>query len=350
MASNPACPPTCSNATFIEVVDQRTPSNDPSEYRIDPDLRAHALAGARPRAQHDLGHEMSVGVRYVHKQVDRAIEDQGRLVGTDIVYYITNPGFGLGQQLVPGLPDQPKAVRDYDAVELDFRKRLNDRWSFWGRYWWSRLHGNYSGLASSDEVYTYDDDFGPGQTRRARTSPNVNRDFDDLAMSFAENAVPSYGPLPADRPHQLRLQALYDFPFGTSVGATFNAASGVPVSRYVTLPPGVAPVYYLGPRQRRSHARPLAGGPLPPARRSSSPTACASSSAPTSSTSSTPTPRPCAGTPRRRRRCRSPPRSTWRREHRRGDRGERRAPRPALPAAAGLPAPAQHPSAARLTF
>ncbi len=65
-------------------------------------------------------------------------------------------------------------------------------------------------------------------------------------MSFAENAVPSYGPLPADRPHQLRLQALYDFPFGTSVGATFNAASGVPVSRYVTLPPGVAPVYYQG--------------------------------------------------------------------------------------------------------
>jgi outer membrane receptor protein involved in Fe transport len=58
--------------------------------------------------------------------------------------------------------------------------------------------------------------------------------------------VPSYGPLAADRPHQLRLQALYEFPFGTSLGATFNAASGVPVSRYVTLPPGVAPIYYRG--------------------------------------------------------------------------------------------------------
>jgi hypothetical protein len=189
---------------------------------------------------------MSVGVRYVHKQVDRAIEDQGKLVGTSLVYYITNPGFGVGQQLVPGMPDQPKAERDYDAVELDFRKRLDDRWSFWGRYWWSRLHGNYSGLGSSDEVYLYDDDFGPGQTRHARTSPNVNRDFDALAMSFAENAVPSYGRLPADRPHQLRLQALYDFPFGTSVGATFNAASGTPVSRYVNIPPGVAPIYYRG--------------------------------------------------------------------------------------------------------
>jgi hypothetical protein len=65
-------------------------------------------------------------------------------------------------------------------------------------------------------------------------------------MSFAENAVPSYGPLPADRPHQLRLQALYDFPFGTSVRATFNAASGTPVSRYVSIPPAIAPVYYRG--------------------------------------------------------------------------------------------------------
>lgn len=246
VAGNAACPPTCDNATLIEVVDQRKPSNDPTENRIDPDLRPMRSQELVLGLQHDLGHEMSVGVRYVHKQVDRAIEDQGKLVGSDLVYYITNPGFGLGQQLVPGLPDQPKAVRDYDAVEVDFRKRLNDRWSFWGRYWWSRLHGNYSGLASSDEVYTYADDYGPGETRRARTSPNVNRDFDALAMSFAENAVPSYGPLPADRPHQLRLQALYEFPFGTSVGATFNAASGVPVSRYVTLPPGVAPVYYLG--------------------------------------------------------------------------------------------------------
>ncbi len=128
-------------------------------------------------------------------------------MGTDEVFYITNPGFALGRQLIPGLPDQPKAVRDYDAVEVDFRKRLKDRWSFWGRYWWSRPHGNYSGLASSDEVYVYNDSFGPGDTRRARTSPNVNRDFDALAMSFAENAAPSSGPLPADRPHQLRVQA-----------------------------------------------------------------------------------------------------------------------------------------------
>jgi hypothetical protein len=246
VASNAACPPDCSNATFIEMVDQRVPSNDPSEYRIDPDLMPMRSQELVLGFQHDLGHEMSVGVRYVHKQLDRAIEDQGKLVGTDLVYYITNPGFGVGQQLLPGQPDQPKAVRDYDAVELDVRKRLTQRWSFWGRYWWSRLHGNYSGLGSSDEVYLYDDDFGPGQSRHARTSPNVNRDFDALAMSFEEDGVASYGPLPADRPHQLRLQALYDFPFGTSLGAMFNASSGTPVSRYVNIPPGVAPIYYRG--------------------------------------------------------------------------------------------------------
>lgn len=246
VGSNPECPPTCSNATFIEVVDQRPPSNDPNDSYIDPDLEPMRSQELVLGFQQDLGHEMSLGVRYVHKQVDRAIEDQGVLAGTSLEYYITNPGFGIGRQLIPGLADQPKAVRDYDAVELDFRKRLTNRWSFWGRYWWSRLHGNYSGLASSDEVFQYADSYGPTDTRRARTSPNVNRDFDALAMSFEENAVPSYGPLPADRPHQLRLQALYDFPFGTSVGATFSAASGTPVSRYVEIPPGVAPVYYRG--------------------------------------------------------------------------------------------------------
>jgi len=246
VGNNPQCPPTCNNATFIEAVDRRAPSNDPNDNLIDPGLRPMRSQELVFGLQHDLGSEMSVGVRYVHKQLDRAIEDQGKLVGTDEIFYITNPGFGLGRQLIAGLPDQPKAARNYDAVEVDFRKRLAARWSFWGRYWWSRLDGNYSGLASSDEITPYDDDFDPGQTRRARTSPNVSRAFDALAMSFAENAVPSNGPLPSDRPHQLRLQALYDFPFGTSVGASFYAASGTPVSRWVSLPPGIDPVYYRG--------------------------------------------------------------------------------------------------------
>ena len=84
--------------------------------------------------EHQLGKHLAVGARYIHKQIDRAIEDVGQLDATgNEIYIIGNPGFGEAADVL--LPDGtratdfPKAVRDYDAVELTIEKRLSNRWS-----------------------------------------------------------------------------------------------------------------------------------------------------------------------------------------------------------------------------
>ena len=141
---------------------------------------------------HELNSRTSVGVRYVHNWITRAIEDFGWNEGGTEFYFIGNPGWGPIGQLDflwgPGKLYQPingqtfaqqKPVRDYDAVELSFKKRLSNRWSGLATYTWSRLYGNYPGLASSDEA-------GSGT---ARLSPNVNRLYDGPWMMYDTHAV-----------------------------------------------------------------------------------------------------------------------------------------------------------------
>jgi hypothetical protein len=142
------------------------------------------------------------------------------------VYFIANPGFGVTQVLLPDYPDYttPKPRRDYDSVELRVRKRLAQNWSLNASYTWSRLYGNYSGLASSDEG--------------GRTDPNVSRYFDAPYMSWtAQAGTPDErvndGPLYTDRPHVAKVQATYDFTWGTSLGLNALYQSGVPVGALV---------------------------------------------------------------------------------------------------------------------
>ena len=66
-------------------------------------------------------------------------------------------------------------------------------------------------------------------------------------MAFDENGQPVYGVLATDRPHQLKAHVLFDFAFGTSVGASWFGASGIPRTREAAFIPGNAfPVMYLG--------------------------------------------------------------------------------------------------------
>jgi hypothetical protein len=185
---------------------------------------------------------VAVSARYVHKQIDRAVEDIGSLdaQGNEI-YTIGNPGFGRGAIAYQvAMPDgstfavpYPKAVRDYDAIELAVDRRLANRWSLRGSYTWSRLFGNYSGLSQSDE--------------NGRTTPNVGRNFDYPVMAFDGTGTPAYGRLGTDRPHQFKILGSYELPFGTVTGLEFHGASGVPVTREVAIfPPNFLPVQYLG--------------------------------------------------------------------------------------------------------
>jgi hypothetical protein len=215
--------------------------NDPSDNRIDPGLGQMRLQEAVLGVERQLGPSLSVSARYVHKQLDRALEDVGTLdAGQNPLYTMGNPGFGQAASFYPAggtspLPF-PKAKRDYDAVELAVDKRLSSHWSGRASYTWSRLHGNYSGLVDSN--------WGADGI----LSPNVTPTFDYPLTLFDERGEPVYGVLATDRTHQLKIQLLFDFRFGTSVGASWFGASGIPRTRWAAY--GVWP--WLVPYQGRN--------------------------------------------------------------------------------------------------
>ncbi len=224
--------------TFIEQVDSRHVSNGVgSEQLVDPDIQPIRAQEFTLGAEHQLARTMSLSVRYAHKWMDRTIEDVGIAVpGVGEVFYITNPGEGLSENLLrdkggcPTCPNQPLPERVYDGLEFRLMKRLSNNWFANASYTFSRLHGNYSGLSSSDE--------------NGRNSPSVNRFFDGQYMSFDQTGKPIYGDLGTDRPHQFEVQAAYQFPWGTQVGGYYLIGSGLPQQQQVTIQ--LVPVFNLG--------------------------------------------------------------------------------------------------------
>ncbi len=233
--------PTGCPGNYIEQWDARRSSNqhdpDLSSYfgtsmtGIDPAIKPVRTGEATFGLDHELNATMSLSVRYVHKWMTRTIEDVGLLLpGLGEVYIIANPGYGYTHIMNPSYPNfpTPPAQRDYDSVELRLRKRLSNRWSAEVDYTYSRLYGNYGGLASSDE--------------NGRVSPNVNRYFDNLYMSYDDNNKAVFGLLPTDRPHVVKVQATYDLPWGTTIGAYGIVQSGLPQSSFISY--AGYPIYY----------------------------------------------------------------------------------------------------------
>ncbi|OLC78130.1 MAG: hypothetical protein AUH72_16415 [Acidobacteria bacterium 13_1_40CM_4_65_8] len=252
--SNSNCPPACSG-TFITKINERLPSLNQGD--VSADLKPMREQEVAFGVEHQLAANMGVTVRYVHKQLDRGIEDTGAIdpATDDEPYIIANPGLALTRTFniidnrdvyagTSGKYTLPQPRRDYDGVELAFDKRLSNRWAFHGSYLVSRLYGNYPGLAESDEATGSN----PG-----RVDPNIGRQFDYPIEQFDGHGQPLYGVLPTDRTHQAKGQFIYQLPIGTSVGLNEFVASGVPISRAIQVVTGHNyPLYYLG---RNSDAR-----------------------------------------------------------------------------------------------
>jgi outer membrane receptor protein involved in Fe transport len=215
--SSASCP-----GTYIEQVDLRHAANSRDNNLIDPKLKPVQAQEVSVGLDHELTQTMSIGVRYTHKLLDRTFEDTGVSVpGVGEVFRITNPGENLGTNVLRDFagcvtcPDQPRPERKYDGLEVRLNKRFSQGWQVITTYTLSRLYGNYSGLASSDE--------------NGRTSPNVNRFFDGQYNSFDANGQPVFGLLQTDRPHSLKVQGSYDFKFGTGIGLYYIVESGNPL-------------------------------------------------------------------------------------------------------------------------
>jgi hypothetical protein len=208
--------------TYIEAQDYRPLANDPSLNLVDPNLKPITQKEWTVGLDHELTKTISVGVNYVHRQVDKAIEAVCIFVGTQAWCGVNNPGFGTyGSKPFTDGPPQPRAQRDYDGLTLQLRKRFSQRWSADVSYTFSRLFGNWSGIASTDAAVN-------------ALQPYSSLAFNFLYYSYDSKGNVSTGRLATDRPQQFKLQTTYDLPWGTQVGVGFMALSGTPWGSVIT--------------------------------------------------------------------------------------------------------------------
>jgi len=206
----------------------------PSLNRVDPDMKPTAQREISFGAEKKLMEDLSLSVRFVQKHLIRTIEDVGVYIYTYSAsgavsvsqdFWVCNPGYGVslpisqGGKFVEDYWPCPKATRDYIGLNLSVEKRFSNNWQGGINYTLSRVYGNYSGLASSDEG--------------GRLGPSVEQDFDRWFMGYDGQGKVLDGPLPQDRTHYLKAYGSYRFPFGLTVGAVAYGRSGLPLTTKV---------------------------------------------------------------------------------------------------------------------
>lgn len=167
---------------------------------VDPNLKPFQQDEFTVGFQQEFARNYVIGSRFTWKDVKSAVEDAGILTpdGSE-AYIIGNPGSGLHLQTLQtlGYTKSVKPQRNYRAVEVSLDRRLANNFYFNVNYTWSRLFGNYSGLASSDE--------------NGRTSPGVNRFFDLPYIGWTYKGQPDNGLLATDRTHVVNSYGAYIF-------------------------------------------------------------------------------------------------------------------------------------------
>jgi hypothetical protein len=223
--------------------DHRIPSFGSDQ--VDPDLRPMSTDLTNVGVEVQLNPRSVFAARYYRNHLRDTIEDLGVLDATGSeVYIYGNPGRGLAKTIAhpsthTPVFDYPRPERNYNALEFTLSRRFSNRWMGSATYLYSRLRGNYGGLASSDEIF-------PGGTgrvsavaqqsagtpTRAGTSAGRAWDLDTIFFDSRGNFNIT-GPLGTDRPHTLKLYGSYYAPWGTDIGGFFIGQSGVPISTWV---------------------------------------------------------------------------------------------------------------------
>ena len=137
--------------------------------------------------------------------------------------------FGLSFGTCPTCPHNPKAVRNYDAVELRLSKTTSHGWAGMFSYTYSSLWGNYAGLTNTDQT----DGGFPG-----RNSPDTSRAFDEPFYYFGANGKSNNGPLPTDRPNTFKGYVYYQLPWKhqtTTFGLFQTAYQGSPQASFIDI-------------------------------------------------------------------------------------------------------------------
>ncbi len=111
----------------------------------------------------------------------------------------------------------PKPVRKYDAMELSVTRRFAKGMFGSFSYVYSRLYGNYAGLANSDEITSPATGNCSATAQQlggsiARPGGNANRAWDlDEVLFDSHGNVDIKGRLATDRPHVFKLYGNKEF-------------------------------------------------------------------------------------------------------------------------------------------
>jgi hypothetical protein len=234
--------PDALGSLIIDIDNRTIPINAQGQLDgIDPGIKPMLSREWMVASEHRLRQNMIASVRFTHKNLVRGIEDIGVLDAEENeVYVIGNPGFGQRSDTIICAPSSdpcvPKAKRVYDGLEFRFDHQVREGFvkglSYFASYTYSRLYGNWAGLANSDEA--------------GRSQPNVSRAFDLPYGSFDAHGHSVYGRLPTDRPHQFKLFGNYEFKTGaglTDISLSQIAYSGTPLSSEVLI---IVPVFFNG--------------------------------------------------------------------------------------------------------
>ncbi|HMV49723.1 MAG TPA: TonB-dependent receptor [Blastocatellia bacterium] len=231
-------------AKVLDVDNRTVPINAQGQLDgIDPDIKPMSSRQYSVGLDHELKPGMLFSARYTRSRLVRGIEDIGVLdAESNEVYTIGNPGFGAtdAKKFVTanGVPLTPKAVRNFDGIEFRLDGRFSEgllrRLNYNASYTYSRLWGNWGGLANSDE--------------NGRSDPNVSRAFDLSPGNFDSKGQNVFGLLATDRPHTFKLFLNYSQPWGGKSGETLFsinqiAYSGTPLTSTVGF---IVPVFYNG--------------------------------------------------------------------------------------------------------
>ena len=182
---------------------------------VDADLKPQTVNETSAGMEYELD-GFVLGVRGVYRAQGSVIEDGSFDEGRS--YFLFNPGESATEQLACASPFGcfGRARRYYRALEFTGTKRLAKNYQFIASYVYSSLIGNYEGF--------YRNDTSAGV-------PNLTSLFD--LQSLLAN---TYGPLPNDRPHQLKFDGSYRTRWNILLSGSFRAQSGIPFNALIPHP------------------------------------------------------------------------------------------------------------------
>jgi hypothetical protein len=225
-----------------------------TEGALVPRLRGQYNQQFQMGYEQEVIEDLTLGVRWLHTNLGRAVEDISTNGGLNFI--IANPGVAVAQEdiqrqtarctdldaqlqmldmddpsrnqlarelqrclfladafgRINELFDRP--TRNFDAFTFEVKKRFARNWTLLGSYTFSRLVGNYDGFV--DPI-----------TGFINLGASAQYDIPELVRN-------SFGPLAADTPHRIKLDAFYSFDLREAgrltLGTSFRFQSGYPIS------------------------------------------------------------------------------------------------------------------------